>query len=190
MDPQVRIVLIGFFKEENCLFSLLPPEIMYKILKPLRRPLVEILPEKPWYWNKAGIPSNPALTPELSEKYKISRFILPSIQSPKSLDPAIKTFAGVFEVVEKSTEPDSTDGTLRYLENHPTFKRDWGFSGLSSNPNVTSQFVEKHIDKPWNWTRCGLASNPKVATRRFILRYSDKPWDWRYLSRCRVALEV
>ena len=80
----------------------------------------------------------------------------------------------------------------------------WNWGGLSSNPNITFDFVEKYPDKPWDWyiLSCnsnitfdivekypgkpwswnGLSFNPNI-TFDIVEKYPDKPWDWYGLSR-------
>ena len=31
-----------------------------------------------------------------------------------------------------------------------------GLYGISSNPNITMEFIEKYPDKPWNWSRISM----------------------------------
>jgi hypothetical protein len=50
---------------------------------------------------------------------------------------------------------------------------DW--YALSSNPNITFEFVKEKMDKPWNWS--GLSRNPNINFD-IVKEYPDKPWDW------------
>lgn len=47
--------------------------------------------------------------------------------------------------------------------------------GLSSNPNLTLDFIEDNIDKNWNWGYYGLSTNPCI-TVDFVIKHYDKPW--------------
>jgi hypothetical protein len=54
---------------------------------------------------------------------------------------------------------------------------DW--SALSSNPNITFEFVKENQDKPWDWIYLSL--NPNI-TFDIVKDNPDRQWDWTYLS--------
>ncbi len=56
-------------------------------------------------------------------------------------------------------------------------KIDWFW--ISSNPNITMEFIEKYHDKEWNWN--WISSNPNI-TMDIIEKYPDKPWNWYVIS--------
>ena len=79
----------------------------------------------------------------------------------------------------------------------------WRYDKLSSNPNITIEFIKANLDKnfnwfllssnsniklsdiennldlPWDWS--GISKNPNI-TIEFILENRDKPWDWDCIS--------
>lgn len=52
----------------------------------------------------------------------------------------------------------------------------WDYDLLSSNKNITFEYIRKHLDKPWNWRR--LSYNTTIPLW-FILQNPTKDW-----SRC------
>ena len=55
--------------------------------------------------------------------------------------------------------------------------KEWSWSDISSNPNITMDIIEANPDKPWIWSSMGISSNPNL-TMDFINANSDKPWNW------------
>ena len=55
----------------------------------------------------------------------------------------------------------------------------WDWDWISSNPNITLEFIEKYPDKPWHWI-C-ISGNPNI-TMEFIEKYPDKRWNWPLIS--------
>ena len=53
------------------------------------------------------------------------------------------------------------------------------YAMLSSNPNLTIEYVMKHLDKPWNWFH--LSWNESISIHDVLLN-SSLPWDWRWIS--------
>ena len=58
-----------------------------------------------------------------------------------------------------------------FIEKHIEKPWDWGFNGISINPNITSEFIEKYKEKPWHWGKNGISSNESI-TEEFIEKYS------------------
>ena len=56
-------------------------------------------------------------------------------------------------------------------------KLDWG--RVSSNPNITMEFIEKYPEKPWDWDF--ISRNPNL-TMAMIAKYPYKPWNWNHIS--------
>ncbi|MDD4930568.1 MAG: hypothetical protein PHG66_00235 [Candidatus Colwellbacteria bacterium] len=50
---------------------------------------------------------------------------------------------------------------------------------MSSNPNITPEFVLSHLEKPcdWRW----LSKNPNI-TPEFVLAHPEIPWNWCWMS--------
>jgi hypothetical protein len=57
--------------------------------------------------------------------------------------------------------------------------KEWKWSELSWNPNITFQDVLENPDKPWDWY--GLSMNRNI-TMKDVLENPDKPWNWYHLS--------
>lgn len=81
------------------------------------------------------------------------------------------------EFVEKYIHEDF-DWTVINIDfeswkNIPDIAKIW--KGLSSNPNITLEFIENHIDMQWDYSADGLSGNPIMRTW-FIKKYSRKHW--------------
>ena len=46
---------------------------------------------------------------------------------------------------------------MKMIEKYPDKPWNWGFFGLSNNPNITIEFIEKYPYKLWNWN--GISQN-------------------------------
>ena len=66
---------------------------------------------------------------------------------------------------------------IKLLDRFPD--KDWWWGSLSTNPNLTMEYVEAHPDKNWDW--CALSRNPNV-TMEYVESHPDKKWHWGYLS--------
>ena len=77
------------------------------------------------------------------------------------------------QLVEKEWTEYFWEFVLKYSD-----KLDW--MSISSNPNITMEFIEKYPDKPWDWYV--ISHNPNI-TIEFIEKYPAKPWDWSSISR-------
>ena len=70
--------------------------------------------------------------------------------------------------------------TLDDVENNlSTFK--WCILGLSSNPNLTLQFVLKHKHLAWHWP-CICITNNKITYHDIISTINTIPWLWIYVQ--------
>jgi hypothetical protein len=56
--------------------------------------------------------------------------------------------------------------------------KDWWWE-LSDHPNITWEFIQQNPDKPWEW--CWISKNSNI-TWEFIQANSDKPLDWYDIS--------
>jgi hypothetical protein len=63
------------------------------------------------------------------------------------------------------------------IEKYPDKNWCWGQYGISSNPNLTLEWIEKYPDKEWDWGYQGISSNPNF-TIKWIEKYPNKPWYW------------
>jgi hypothetical protein len=52
---------------------------------------------------------------------------------------------------------------------------EWNWSGLSSNPSITVDFLKKYNTKRWTWGADGLSSN-KGVNYKIIQEFKDKHW--------------
>ena len=68
----------------------------------------------------------------------------------------------------------------KLLLKYPEKPWNWGWNGISRNPNITMEIIEKHPEKPWDWN--GISRNPNI-TMEFIERYPEKPWSWYWISK-------
>jgi hypothetical protein len=41
--------------------------------------------------------------------------------------------------------------------------KNWNWTGLSENPNITWEIVRDYPDKPWDWNYTFLSRNPMYA---------------------------
>jgi len=44
------------------------------------------------------------------------------------------------------------------VERHP--EKDWDWTGISLNPNITMDFIERYPEKHWDWS--GISYNPNI----------------------------
>ncbi len=66
---------------------------------------------------------------------------------------------------------------LYFLLKYP--EKNWNWSGISSNPNITLEIIQAYPDKPWNWF--GLSTNSNI-TFDIVKANPNLPWDWFGLS--------
>ena len=57
--------------------------------------------------------------------------------------------------------------------------QEWNWNSISSNPNITMDFIEKYPDKPWDWKCIYMNAN---ITMDFIEKYQHKPCNWECIS--------
>lgn len=72
----------------------------------------------------------------------------------------------------------STNELIKLLTEFPD--EEWHWNSLSSNPNMTIEYVISNLEKPWNWYR--LSYTLKVTTK-YVLENSHLPWNYSALSR-------
>lgn len=72
------------------------------------------------------------------------------------------------------------ENTLIKVFNH--FRdNDWDWGELSSNPNITLEFIKENLDViPWDWKE--LSSNQNI-TPAFIKQHINKPWNWNRIAK-------
>ena len=70
--------------------------------------------------------------------------------------------------------------TLEWIEKYPDKDWDWGIYGISSNQNLTLEWIEKYPNKKWYWGYGGISSNPSI-TLEIIEKYINKI-DFKVLS--------
>ena len=141
----------------------------------------------PWDWD--NVCKNPNLTPEFFDEFShkltdkhflynnqsISLYALEKREITKNKNE--------IDWVYVSRIPFLTPDFLRKHEGN------WNIFSLSSNPNITLDYIEEMIDplvmwyeidkKRWDWFSLGY--NPHL-TQKFITKYASERWDWRALS--------
>ena len=63
--------------------------------------------------------------------------------------------------------------TLEFITNHMEYPWDW--HGISCNINLTMEFIEQYPDKKWEWFFISM-NNPRIM--EMVTKYVDKPWSW------------
>lgn len=121
--------------------------------------------DKNWNWDK--IYKNPTITFDLYENLKdlrdreweeIEGYFRPNIYFVS------KNSKVTWEII--------VDGNFfKYL--------DWDWRGVSENPNITQEIINNNPTKNWNYS---YMSNNSNITFDFVKQHIDKPWDWRWLS--------
>jgi len=81
------------------------------------------------------------------------------------------------KLVRDRVSKEWTDKWRSFMMEHES-KLDW--YGISSNPNLTIEFINENLDKPWDWFY--ISANPNI-TMKYIKENPDKPWDWDGISR-------
>ena len=54
----------------------------------------------------------------------------------------------------------------------------WNLRYISTNPNITMDYIEKNPDKDWNWN--SISHHSHLVSE--FEKYPDKPWDWDLLA--------
>ena len=67
------------------------------------------------------------------------------------------------------------------LKKYPDKSWSFGQYCISSNPNLTIEWIEKYPDKDWYWGQFGISSNPNL-TIELIEKYPNKSWHWNSIS--------
>mgnify|MGYP001595459178 CR=1 FL=1 len=108
-------------------------------------------------WGTFGLPSNPAITPELVIYYgQIPQLFFWSPYLDLSRNPSI---------------------TPEFIMDNRNKHWNWGLDGLSENSAITPDLINANLDKSWRWNARGLSCNPSI-TLEFIEQHLDKQWDW------------
>ena len=68
---------------------------------------------------------------------------------------------------------------LKLIEKYPDKPWEWGYAGISNNPNLTIEIIEKYPSKPWDWTEISSSQN---ITMEILEKYPDKDWDFQAIS--------
>lgn len=79
-----------------------------------------------------------------------------------------------WSVADLSSNPNIT---LEYVLAHPNERWDW--DNLSVNPGITLKNIDDHPEL--NWNIGGLSKNPNI-TIEYVKNNLDKDWHWRVLS--------
>lgn len=67
--------------------------------------------------------------------------------------------------------------TLDFVLAHP--EKGWSWLDISSNQNIKLKDIIEHMDLPWYWP--DVSKNPNI-TMQFVLENIDKSWNWVSLS--------
>ncbi len=139
--------------------------------------------DKPWHWGKGGLSTNRNVTPEFIEKHitkpwywgydglsqnlKVTRKFVDALATRKQSEG------------EHSKKARSTLAKIaKYMHDAKSFGTITVHSSFSQSVDDL-EFIEENLDMYWNWGKEGLSSNPNV-TLEFIKAHSDKPWDLSY----------
>lgn len=134
-----------------------------------------------WDWNQVSFNDN--ITRQFVEKYyyKDWNFDWLNVNGVLGESDTLVDFdtwnGDITRCCRNATEHYDRCGTnFRYLND-----RNFGLWGLSSNKNVTLDFIETNIHRDWHWGMHGLSSNPNLTTE-FVEKYKDKQWEWGSLG--------
>lgn len=64
--------------------------------------------------------------------------------------------------------------SLDTIQKYPN--KPWNYALMSSNPNLTIEFIRQNIDKKWNWGQLTY-----MFTTQELIENLDLPWDWSNL---------
>ncbi len=82
---------------------------------------------------------------------------------------------------------------LEYIEKNIKNINSVNWKYLSSNPNITFDFIIKHKNQKWNWNY--LSRNPAISTKNIEDTLNNKDylwclWDWNSISlNCNITIE-
>ncbi len=65
--------------------------------------------------------------------------------------------------------------TLEYIDKHPHLP--WVFYSIMVNPNLTVDYIEDHPEKPWDWTTLS-----RILPVDYIFLHPEKSWSWYNVS--------
>jgi len=128
-----------------------------------------------WDFGQDGLSCNPAIHPMWIHKHKN----LPLKYNQKwrmdwrgvSLNPSITLeFINIYAKENEGKYKDNPDALC------------WGIGGLSSNPSLTPLIIEAYPNKNWYWMWNGITSCPNLTTE-FLKKNLDKKIKWPTLSK-------
>lgn len=106
------------------------------------------------FWK--ALSENPCLTDEDINKYPDKP--LKKLDIVQEIDDRHYYSSNDQEIIEDIMEyrmlcnhPKLTLKIIDTFEPFPHINFWWGKNGISSNPNITIEFIEKYIDKKWDW---------------------------------------
>jgi hypothetical protein len=171
--------------------------------------LVLTYPERPWNWH--SLPGNPEIRPEyviahpelpwntewaiyvnprLTPEWLKEHPDFPIDWNGYSGNPSltrkflIDNLDKEWNWIRLSSNMAITEVIVEELIDDPRARWNWGYSGLSKNPNISYEFVEKHFDKPWNFrllsmnnqglNRCVLGSDTEEKSKERIQKRTDR----------------
>ena len=66
--------------------------------------------------------------------------------------------------------------------------KDWNWSWISKNPNITMDIIRDNPDKPWNWRLIHVNQFPKEkesfiedAYKKYLAAYKIQQW-WKHIT--------
>ena len=117
-----------------------------------------------WDWGVEGLSSLPDLTLDFIEEYIDEEWDWNEIKILTN------------EFIER--HPEIFDRGFLGLSNISLDKigNNIYWEGMSCRKDVTCKFIKDHIDKSWNWGYNGLSNNPNIDVD-FVLKNIEKSWD-------------
>jgi hypothetical protein len=144
--------------------------------------------DKPWAWGYDGLSRNPNMTMEFIERHRDKPWAMSGLSmNPNITVEFIKSHQqqrnwSLYNVVwsTKHITNELVDYCIEEIcRNQNTDKSKEIYRLLSTNYNLTQEFIEQNIDKPWDWKKLSRA---RCITIDFIERHIDKPWDWKNME--------
>ena len=68
----------------------------------------------------------------------------------KSVIFTCKDWKRIIDTSYSSMKNELTNHLQTLLLKYP--EKQWNWTCISSNPNITIEFIEKYLDKPWDWS--------------------------------------
>lgn len=75
--------------------------------------------------------------------------------------------------------------TIEFIKQN--LNKNWGWISLSRNPAIKLQDIIDNPNLPWNYNT--MSSNPNI-TLNFVYRNIDKNWNWEELSRNKLEYDT